>query len=128
MSPRAFFLGAALVVLLGAAGCDTLPFVADDLPGEWLRQDNRATYRLTLGVGAFSLTSDPPGSETSGLYTLDGNEALFTDVRCRNGMDDFPGRYRLEIEGDTLRIGALDDDCASRRAAFTGTWTVPGIR
>jgi hypothetical protein len=63
---------------------------------------------LVFDRGRFFVTHEPPGFRSSGHFTLDGDRlVLFNDPSCI----DFEGTYEWRVEGGTLELRAIEDEC-----------------
>ena len=126
----------ALLVARLATGPDTEPPApanpGDGLVGDWQHEVRGAEktgwdgrWRLALTDDGVLLLSGPESASVSseGASYRFTREQFRTDVFVNSACSELPaGVYVWRLDGDTLTLTELGNDCAERADVFAGTW------
>jgi hypothetical protein len=88
---------------------------AELLIGTWQRTTSTFSYIVTLTDGG-TFTVDGPVT-TQGNYSTSGDELTFIEPFCIS-----TGKYKYDIDGETLTFSLISDDCDVRRVVIVGEW------
>jgi hypothetical protein len=85
------------------------------LIGTWQRTTSTFSYTVTLtDEGTF--TVDGPVT-TQGNYWTSDDELTFIEPYCIS-----TGKYKYDIDGETLTFSLISDDCDVRAVVIVGEW------
>jgi hypothetical protein len=111
-----------MTVLTGMMACkkkSTTPeSTAKTIVGTWIR--THEGQLLTVVINANNTSAGTLGSQSlpSGTYSISGSQVSFTDSAC-----PVPGVYSFSLNGDTLTMTLISDDCDGRYQLVPGIYS-----
>jgi hypothetical protein len=97
-------------------------YVGESMPDHELLLTGCGTQRLRV------LPDEGQGLVREGVYTVTGSQLVFADRRGEACCEEASGVYAFVVQGDTLKLEAVDDGCQARREmiAACSTWNRVG--
>lgn len=114
-------LASPLIALLGISFAMTA--AAAGLPGNWSAEVDGTAYNLIFDEeGGLSVIEDNEAVVVA-EYEADDGELTINDLGGNKACqgDQSEGTYSYTLEGGTLSLSAVDDDCGKRAAYLDGT-------